>query len=201
MSRREFDIKLNVYDLVPRANRWLGAVGVGAYHSGVEVNGQEYFFAQGGGICQCVPRSCTQVGAFKEEIHIGDYFGTAGSIRDIVAGMRASWSGDSYDLVRKNCNNFASELCRELCGRGIPSWVNRAASFGRLLLPSRATQANGPGVPSSPPLAPPPSAEAAAAATEAEAARHKKKTLTAEQQRMLDKLRAKSKPAPRKEPD
>ena len=42
---------------------------------------------------------------------------------------------------------------------------------------------------------------AAAAGTEAEAGRHKKKTLTAEQQRMLDKLRAKSKPAPRKEPD
>ena len=109
MSRREFDVKLNVYDLVPRANRWLGAIGVGAYHSGVEVNGQEYFFAQGGGICQCAPRSCTQVGAFKEDIPIGDHVGTAGSIRDIIAGMRASWGADSYDLVRKNCNNFATD--------------------------------------------------------------------------------------------
>ena len=191
MSRREYDVKLNVYDLVPRANRWLGAIGVGAYHSGVEVNGQEYFFAQGGGICQCAPRSCTQVGAFKEDIPIGDHVGTAGSIRDIIAGMRASWGADSYDLVRKNCNNFASELCRQLCGRGIPSWVNRAASFGRVLLPTRVSAANGgDGSAGSPP--PPPSAEAAAAAAEAQAARHKKKTLTAQQQKMLDKLRAKS---------
>ena len=59
-ERVEYDVALNVYDLVPRANRWgLDRLGLGAYHSGVEIDGFEYFFAQGAGVCRIAPRSLT----------------------------------------------------------------------------------------------------------------------------------------------
>jgi hypothetical protein len=34
--------------------------------------------------------------------------------------------------LERNCNHFAEDLCKRLCGSGIPSWVNRAASIGNL---------------------------------------------------------------------
>ena len=64
---RQFDVQLNIYDLV-RANRWLDVLGVGAYHSGVEVNGVEYFFAADG-VCRCAPRSLTPgAGGGREDL-------------------------------------------------------------------------------------------------------------------------------------
>ena len=44
-ARTEFSmtVKLNVYDLVP-ANGFLYGIGMGFYHSGVEINGQEYTY-------------------------------------------------------------------------------------------------------------------------------------------------------------
>jgi hypothetical protein len=40
----------------------------------------------------------------------------------------------SYDLVKKNCNNFSDAMCKKLVSKGIPSWVNRAAMFGSAIL-------------------------------------------------------------------
>ena len=39
----EYKVVLNVYDLSP-SNKYLYSIGLGFYHSGVEVNGKEYSF-------------------------------------------------------------------------------------------------------------------------------------------------------------
>ena len=48
-------IVLNVYDLSP-ANDILHNIGFGLYHSGIEINGTEHTFGQGGGIFDMNPK-------------------------------------------------------------------------------------------------------------------------------------------------
>ena len=48
-------VKLNVYDLSP-VNEFGHPVGLGVFHSGLEVDGREYTFAGGGGIFDHDPR-------------------------------------------------------------------------------------------------------------------------------------------------
>lgn len=48
-------MKLNVYDLSP-VNEFGHPIGLGVFHSGLEVDGREYTFAGGGGIFDHDPR-------------------------------------------------------------------------------------------------------------------------------------------------
>jgi len=42
----------------------------------------------------------------------------------------AAFQASSYQLLRNNCNHFASQLCIALTGKGLPAWVNKAANVG-----------------------------------------------------------------------
>ena len=44
----------------------------------------------------------------------------------------ASYNGDTYHLIVKNCNHFCKDICYKLTGRSIPQWVNRLAKIGIL---------------------------------------------------------------------
>lgn len=55
LSSSSPQVKLNVYDLSP-VNEFGHAVGLGVFHSGLEVDGREYTFAGGGGIFDHDPR-------------------------------------------------------------------------------------------------------------------------------------------------
>lgn len=61
---------LNVYDLSP-GNDYLYPVGLGAFHSGVEVYGTEYSFGSGGGIFPGTPREAAGA-KFRESIRLGE---------------------------------------------------------------------------------------------------------------------------------
>ena len=91
--------------------------------------------------------------------------------------------------VRNNCNNFSSAFVRRLCGTELPSWVNRAASFGGALLPKGAGRPRvALGGAAAAPVPPPTKEEVEAAAAE-EKRRNTKKTITPQQQKLLDKMR------------
>lgn len=51
----------------------------------------------------------------------------------LLRRMGAAWTGRSYHILTRNCNHFAKELVRELCGARVPGWVNRLASIGAML--------------------------------------------------------------------
>eukprot|EP00935_MAST-01C_sp_MAST-1C-sp1_P000166 g166.t1 len=122
-------VKLNVYDLVPDSNRFLSFVGVGAYHSGVEVEGKEWTFSESGVFfTKPLEANC---GAFKTTIDLGEHRGSRHDFDAIVTDLRREFPEGSYDLVKRNCNAFT----KRLIGKDIPVWVNRAASFGSALLP------------------------------------------------------------------
>ncbi|EKX42405.1 hypothetical protein GUITHDRAFT_141342 [Guillardia theta CCMP2712] len=122
----------NVYDLrfqreegeggVKGGNAGLSRLGLGLYHSGVEIYGREFSFgySEGGrtGVfeipCKCASAVMSQV-TFKESVLLG-------------------YCQRSRFEVRRNCNHFSNELSKLLVGKPIPSYVNRPANVGQNLL-------------------------------------------------------------------
>jgi hypothetical protein len=132
-------VKLNVYDLAP-GNEWLAPLGLGFYHSGLEVHGREYTFAGGSGVFSHAPRAPPAGAApgaggppFRFSLELGAVEATSAEVQRVVDGLAPAWPGSAYHVLSRNCNSFADELCVRLTGRGIPGYVNRAAAIGAYL--------------------------------------------------------------------
>ncbi|KAK9510954.1 hypothetical protein O3M35_005623 [Rhynocoris fuscipes] len=128
-------IILNVYDMY-WTNDYTTPIGLGVYHSGVEIYGQEY--AYGGhpypftGIFCITPRDASELGEqfqFRQSVLIGYTDFTEHDVKRIVDEMGKEFRGDRYHLMHKNCNHFSGNFTKTLCGEEIPSWVNRLAYF------------------------------------------------------------------------
>ncbi|CAM9603114.1 unnamed protein product [Choristocarpus tenellus] len=123
-------IKVNVYDL-HQSNSWLQHIGLGLYHSGVEIGGVEYTFSEAG-VVQHAPRRVEgEHCRFKTSEVMGEFIGSANDLHGIIRSMcDDGFHAGSYNIARRNCNHFADELCFVLLGKRIPRWVNRAANIG-----------------------------------------------------------------------
>eukprot|EP00903_Cladosiphon_okamuranus_P014982 g13866.t2 len=130
MTSRVRSVQLNVYDL-HQSNSWLQHVGLGMYHSGLEVDGVEYTFSEAG-IGQHPPRQIAGEGvSYKTTEVLGDFIGTMPELRRILNGIKdEGFKEGDYDVVRNNCNHFCDEFAFALVGKRIPPWVNRAATIG-----------------------------------------------------------------------
>mmetsp|Transcript_62161 Transcript_62161/g.115348 ORF Transcript_62161/g.115348 Transcript_62161/m.115348 type:complete len:257 (+) Transcript_62161:110-880(+) len=118
------EVTLNIYDLMEQT-----AICCGFFHTGVEVFGVEYSFAQGAGIYEGRPREAPD-GRFRESIVLGTIERTDVA-KAALDRLRPDFPGDSYSLIFKNCNDFSSAFSRALLGRDIPGYVNRLARLGR----------------------------------------------------------------------
>jgi|UniRef100_A0AC35EV95 hypothetical protein len=128
-------VKLNVYDMY-WINDYASVLGVGVYHSGVEIHGVEY--AYGGhpfefsGIFENQPGDAEELGEnfkFKESQICGETDFTAYEIKKIIQQLGEDYRGDKYHLITKNCNHFSQMLVKMLTGTDIPPWINRLASM------------------------------------------------------------------------
>ena len=71
---------------------------------------------------------------FKEAHVMGEIMRSRYEVDHLLTRLAEKYPGDSYDLVRRNCNHFANELCVCLTGKKIPAYINRPANVGRYAL-------------------------------------------------------------------
>lgn len=125
-------VTLNVYDMSPH-NGWTYWCGVGIFHAGVEVHGIEW--AYGGhdneytGIFATKPKDAPGQVVYRQSVTIGQTDLTRAEVEQLIFRMGDEYRGSRYHLLQRNCNHFASDLCKQLVGREAPSWVNRLASI------------------------------------------------------------------------
>lgn len=122
-------VKLNVYDLNP-INLILSPVGVGLYHSGIEINDTEYSFAsKAGGIFRIEPKKARGV-RFREQIEIGrlEEGEEELDIERALEVLRPNFQPSDYDLVTRNCNHFCDAFLQEILGKQLPGHVNRMSN-------------------------------------------------------------------------
>ncbi|KAH1115703.1 hypothetical protein J1N35_009081 [Gossypium stocksii] len=131
---------LNVYDLTP-INKFLYWLGLGVFHSGIEVYGSEYGFGAHEcpttGVFEVEPRSCPGF-IFRRSVLLGSTDMSRSEFRLFMEELSQKYRGDTYHLVARNCNHFTDDVCMQLTGKHIPGWVNRLArlgSFCNCLLP------------------------------------------------------------------
>eukprot|EP00668_Euglena_longa_P036348 GGOE01046716.1.p1 GENE.GGOE01046716.1~~GGOE01046716.1.p1 ORF type:complete len:233 (+),score=79.88 GGOE01046716.1:63-761(+) len=138
-GKKSAEVFLNVYHIAPPGV--LDSLGLGLFHSGVELYGKEWSY--GGtaepvsGVFWVPPKSATP--EFKESIKLGDISLSGSQVAMLLDSMRPWWMGPDYNLLTKNCNHFSEALAERL-GFEVPDWVNRAARLGDLLLPDAAVE-------------------------------------------------------------
>ncbi|WZY68409.1 hypothetical protein YC2023_000649 [Brassica napus] len=127
-------VYLNVYDLTPMNvyGYWLG---IGIYHSGLEVHGVEYGYGahehSSTGIFKVEPKKCPGF-TFRKSILVGETEMKAKEIGSFMEELSDEYQGSKYHLITRNCNHFCNDVCLKLTQKSIPSWVNRLARLGFL---------------------------------------------------------------------
>lgn len=151
------DVYVHVYDLVYDINQYLYPLGLGIYHSSVEVHGREYAFGghayNDSGVFSSSTPGCPPPVMFaqqqgskgnairhRERIRIGYTTKSETEVRETIQLMGTNeFRGNKYHLLQMNCNTFTSELVHRLTGKNVPGWINRLASIAvslHCLLPS-----------------------------------------------------------------
>ncbi|KAL8497213.1 hypothetical protein ACS0TY_020776 [Phlomoides rotata] len=131
-GRGSVAVYLNVYDLTS-INGYAYWLGLGAYHSGVQVHGVEYAFGAHEfpttGIFEGQPKQCEGF-TFRKSILIGWTEKTREGVREVMDKLAEKYRGNAYNLITMNCNHFCNDACIQLTQNHIPRWVNRLARIG-----------------------------------------------------------------------
>ncbi|CAI5715931.1 unnamed protein product [Peronospora destructor] len=122
---------LNIYDLI-EANNYIAPLGLGIFHSGVEIAGEEFSYASGAGVFSSSPKRVTGA-KFRESISMGYFKGTFQEAQRLAYSLSSDFDGDGYNLFTRNCNTYADALCQLLLEKPVPAYVNRAAYLGSFL--------------------------------------------------------------------
>lgn len=124
-QRKGEEILLNIYDLMD--NTYLYPIGLGAYHSGVQIYDREYTFSDGG-VFNTQPKEVDA--PLRTTISMGFFTGTYKEFEQILDEIKIQFQPGTYDLYSKNCNCFSNVLCQRLINKSIPGWINRMAGMG-----------------------------------------------------------------------
>eukprot|EP00759_Apiculatamorpha_spiralis_P002959 PhF_6_TR11318/c0_g1_i1/m.18271 len=135
---------LNIYDIAP-INAVIGALGIGVYHTGIQVHGMEVSFGRaltGSGVGTMEPRMYPHH-TFRGCLVLGKTQYTRDAFCALLETTSEKWRAQDYHIMRKNCNHFTQEFSQLLmgCSRGVvlreyPQWVNRLSRVGVAVLPT-----------------------------------------------------------------
>eukprot|EP00566_Odontella_aurita_P014427 CAMPEP_0113537254 /NCGR_PEP_ID=MMETSP0015_2-20120614/6727_1 /TAXON_ID=2838 /ORGANISM="Odontella" /LENGTH=527 /DNA_ID=CAMNT_0000436735 /DNA_START=51 /DNA_END=1634 /DNA_ORIENTATION=+ /assembly_acc=CAM_ASM_000160 len=128
------EVSLAIYDLSQGMARSLSAQFLGPAHAidiiphtAIVIYGREYYF--GGGIQSCEPHEFRrQRGIFPIEVKsLGQTVVSQADFESWCAARAAdgSFAPESYDLMRRNCNNFSHEAATGglRLSQGVPDWI------------------------------------------------------------------------------
>eukprot|EP00760_Papus_ankaliazontas_P029515 PhM_4_TR4276/c0_g1_i1/m.31814 len=152
-------VNLIVYELIDEegyktkefARDIISSIGVGLYHSGVEVYDKEWSFGadltnscdkEMDGIFDVEPRTCLTT--FKCSVPLGTTAMTSEQVDALIESLKPQWKAITYHLLTRNCNCFTFELVSRLAPENAlvaqyPPWINRAASVGSKVVPEKLT--------------------------------------------------------------
>jgi hypothetical protein len=133
------EVFLHIYDvgvLSPSVHKVLATLGTGAYHVGVEVYGQEFWY---GNTQSRVPDDMTGVSIqHRPRVHsFHKYCGTVSlghtemsptQVKELIKELRTLWPARNYDTLRNNCVSFAEALCGRLGVDAPPEHVGALAN-------------------------------------------------------------------------
>jgi hypothetical protein len=127
----------------------LPTIGMGAYHTSLEISGLKYTFAAGAGVMVGrsngpdvgVPRGAK----YEKSIPLGEAVRSSrAELQDIVKRLSSLFfTSTSYHLVHRNCNHFSETLAVALLVmepsettplQSYPRWLNRLANTGAMVL-------------------------------------------------------------------
>lgn len=159
------DVVLHVYELQTTPNqqqqqsagvralsffsRMLPSMGMGAYHTSLEVMGDRYTFAANAGIVKTRSRSeAVPPGAtYKEAIQLGACsLRNRGELNEVVTKLSEFFSKTAYHLVHRNCNHFTETFATAIILKDslaepgnhklkyYPEWINRLAKNGSVVI-------------------------------------------------------------------
>ncbi|KAI9475619.1 MAG: PPPDE putative peptidase domain-containing protein [Benjaminiella poitrasii] len=139
-SQTKPHVYVNVYDMLePNYLTQFGyyALGIGVFHSGVEIGEKEYCF--GGhdipnvtGVFVVEPKTGIPELTLKKTFDMGTIDLTENELEDLLLKLSDEFTGPSYNLLTRNCNHFTEEFVERLTHKSIPAWINRAAKLGNM---------------------------------------------------------------------
>ena len=152
-------VYVNVYHLMPGPQTAVNGalMGLGVFHSGVEVGNVEFAFGGDAsspnrpGVFQHPPKAILPAPQFHRSHHVGNLPKNVSlqQVKDIAESLgdprRGGWTCGSYNLMLRNCNHFAEAFVAELSQRFVeaaggaplvyPGYINRAAKMGTGIIP------------------------------------------------------------------
>ena len=141
ITKKEFQmgtpVWLNVYHLTC-LNYLLQIIGVGIYHTAIEIDSQEYSF---GSTKDDIPGfyineigQISKLLKLKEKIYMGNTIYTKNNIDKLLALESPFWMGRTYDPFLKNCNHFTKSFLNVILFKNInyPVYINRICRYAQV---------------------------------------------------------------------
>ncbi|TNJ29145.1 PPPDE putative peptidase domain-containing protein [Giardia muris] len=128
-------VVLQVYDLsngiaCSLSGALMGQTFEAVYHTGVSVDGQEYYY--GGGGIQCDAVGTTPYGTPIEQIDMGETTKTLAEVTAYIDSVRPIFTLEKYDFIDHNCNHFSTAFLEFLCQKAVPERIlNQGKEFLR----------------------------------------------------------------------
>ena len=133
---RSHPVLLNVYDLNP-LNKYMRMIGLGMYHSAIEVDGSEISFGGGdrpiGGSGISISEPLYKSNYQLMETRFVGVISSMSQVDSVIRDLEGTFMADHYHVIYKNCNHFTEEFCYRLLKKHIPSYVNRMAKVGAVI--------------------------------------------------------------------
>ena len=141
ITKKEFQkgspVWLNVYHLTC-LNYFLQIIGIGIYHTAIEVESQEYTFSASkediAGFYINKVGEISKLLKLKEKIYMGNTIYSKSNIERILALESPYWMGRTYDPFLKNCNHFTKYFLKLILFSNIkyPAYINRICKYAQV---------------------------------------------------------------------